>query len=55
MVVYVDGPFFPDKDENVKKAQQILKDTIYDTMCERCKNSNIEYIKYEKIKEEVFD
>ena len=28
-----------------------LRDRIYNTMVERSKNSNIEYIKYEKAKE----
>ena len=51
MVTYVDGPFFPNKNLKLKDAQKDLRDRIYNTMVERSKNSNIEYIKYEKAKE----
>ena len=48
MVVYIDGPFKAN-DTNVKIAQKDLRNKIYNVMCERAKNSNIDYIKYEKI------
>lgn len=51
MVTYVDGPFFPNKNLKLKDAQKDLRDKIYSAMVERSKNSNIEYIKYEKAKE----
>lgn len=48
IVTYIDGPFFPNKDLTIKEQQQDLRDQIYNTMVERSKNSNIEYIKYIK-------
>ncbi len=44
--VYLDGPFYPDKELGNKKAQQKLHDTIYDCMKRRSENSTFEYIKY---------
>lgn len=46
MVTYIDGPFFAKSDLNFKEKQQDLRNQIYDNMCEKSKNSNIEYIKY---------
>lgn len=48
IVVYVDGPFYPDKDLTPKEAQQKLRDEIYEAMCERAKQSNYEVIHYIK-------
>ena len=48
IVTYIDGPFFPDENLSPKEAQKNLRDKIYNKMVERSKNSNIEYIKYEK-------
>lgn len=48
IVSYIDGPFFPNKSLSYKDAQKDLRDRIYETMCERSKNSNIEVIKYIK-------
>ena len=49
IVSYIDGPFFPDDSlENVKAKQDNLRNQVYDKMVERSKNSNIEYVKYEK-------
>ncbi|MBO4326023.1 MAG: hypothetical protein J5950_01980 [Clostridia bacterium] len=49
IVTYIDGPFTADgslpKAERIKK----LRDDVYGTMCERAKNSNVEYVKYIKI------
>lgn len=55
IVVYIDGPFYPNKDLNTKKAQEELRDIVYDKMCERAKNTDVEYYKYIKVedKEEV--
>ena len=50
MVVYVDGPFYPDKNLNKKEAQEKLRNQIYEAMCKRSKNNNVEVIKYEKEK-----
>lgn len=50
--VYVDGPFYPDKNLSLKEQQEKLRDEIYNKMVERSQNSNIEYIRYEKIGDE---
>lgn len=51
IVTYIDGPFFASEGNTVKENQLILRDKVYNTMVERSKNSNIEYIKY--IKKEI--
>jgi len=46
IVTYIDGPFFPDTNLEKQDAKQNLRDKVYNAMCERSKNSNIEYIEY---------
>lgn len=46
ITAYVDGPFFPDESLSKKEAVQNLRDRVYQTMLERSKNSNYEYIRY---------
>lgn len=46
--VYIDGPFYPDKNLKTKEAQRKLCDEIHQTMVKRSKNSNYEYIRYVK-------
>lgn len=48
IVIYVDGPFYPDKNLDQKMQQENLRDKIYHCMLERSKNSNFEYIRYIK-------
>ena len=48
MTTYIDGPFYPDMELNLKERRKKLRDEVYATMCERAKNSNIEVIKYIK-------
>ena len=48
IVSYIDGPFFSDKELNLKEQQEDLRNKVYDVMVERSKNSNIEVIKYKK-------
>lgn len=48
IVTYIDGPFLPDKDLTIKENQENLRNKVYETMCERSKNSDIEIIKYVK-------
>ena len=43
---YIDGPFYPDTTIHKKNAQKKLRDIAYNTMCERSKNSNYNYINY---------
>lgn len=52
VVTYVDGPFYPNPDLSPKEQRKHLRDQVYECMCERAKNSNIEYIKYVKATEE---
>lgn len=55
IIVYIDGPFFPNDKLNIKKRQKELRDRIYECMNNRSKNSNIEYIKYIKVKDDEDD
>ncbi len=49
IVSYIDGPFYPDKNiSNDKERQKDLRNRVYEKMCERAKESNIEVIKYVK-------
>ena len=48
IVSYVDGPFYKDYTLSPKEAQEKLRNTVYEQMVERSKNSNIEVIKYIK-------
>ena len=49
ITVYIDGPFYPNKNLNTKKAQEELRNVVYDKMCERAKNTDVEYYKYIKV------
>ena len=48
VVLYIDGPFYPNVDLPLKKAQENLRNQVYNTMVKRSKLSNIEAIKYVK-------
>jgi len=48
IVIYVDGPFYPNSDLNLKEQQEDLRNRIYECMLERSKNSNFEMIEYKK-------
>ncbi len=48
IVTYVDGPYFPDPALSLPENRKRLRRLAYEAMCERCKNSDIEYIKYIK-------
>ncbi|MBP5631978.1 MAG: 1-acyl-sn-glycerol-3-phosphate acyltransferase [Clostridia bacterium] len=48
IVTYIDGPFFPDVALNPSVRKKALRDQVYETMCERAKKSDVEYIKYVK-------
>lgn len=54
MITYVDGPFYADENLKEKEQRKQLRDMVYNTMVERSKLSNIEFIKYIK-KEESND
>ena len=48
IVTYIDGPFFPDVTLSPSVRKKALRDKVYETMCERAKKSDVEYIKYVK-------
>lgn len=48
IVSYIDGPFFINNDLSKKEQKEDLRNRVYQKMCERSKNSNIEKIKYIK-------
>ena len=48
IVSYVDGPFFTSIEGNIQEKKQDLRNQVYNQMCERSKNSNIDFIKYIK-------
>ena len=48
IVIYIDGPFYPNQGLNKKQAQEELKEKILETMNKRSKNSNYEKIEYIK-------
>ncbi|RVU71096.1 MULTISPECIES: 1-acyl-sn-glycerol-3-phosphate acyltransferase [Lactobacillus] len=47
-VIYIDGPFYPDRSLNRKEAQNKLHDVIWKTMNERAQLSDYEYYQYRK-------
>lgn len=48
MVSYVDGPFMIDENISVKDNQEKLRNEVYNVMCKRSQNNNVEVIKYIK-------
>ena len=47
----MDGPFFPQATLNVKQNQKYLRERVYETMVERSKMSNVEYVRYIKVED----
>lgn len=50
-VTYLDGPFYPDPELPPRARAQALRDQIYETMVIRSRESDCEYIRYEKSEE----
>lgn len=48
IVIYVDGPFYPDTEKKGKEQQKKLCSEIYETMVQRSKNSDCTYIQYKE-------
>lgn len=48
MTVYIDGPFYPDRELPRKDRIKALHQAVSTTMCKRSTLSNVEYIKYQK-------
>ena len=55
VVTYIDGPFYANTDLSPKEQRKHLRDQVYECMCERAKNSNVEYIKYIKKEEDAIN
>lgn len=51
-VTYIDGPFYADKKLSPRNQRKELRNRVYECMCERAANSDIECIKYIKREEE---
>lgn len=49
MVVYLDGPFYPDMKLSLKERQKKLQEQVSASMEKFSQNSNCEYIHYEKV------
>lgn len=49
--VYIDGPFFPDPELSVKENQKMLRNKVYDKMCQRSKNNTYKYAAYVNLNE----
>lgn len=47
VVLYLDGPFFPDPEKNEREARRDLRDQIHRQMTERSRLSDYEYVHYE--------
>lgn len=52
IITYIDGPFYPNKEMPSKERIQDLRDRVYNTMVERSKLSDYEFIKYIKKEED---
>ena len=50
-VTYVDGPFYPDQSLPPSARKKDLRDRVYNAMCARAKNSDVNYIEYRKMEE----
>lgn len=46
IITYIDGPFYPNNEMPSKERIQDLRDRVYNTMVERSKLSDYEFIKY---------
>ena len=52
LIVYVDGPFYPDSSLSLKEQEKDLRNKVYNQMVERAKTSDCELIQYVKIQED---
>lgn len=50
VTVYLDGPFYPDSSRSDRENAQALCDRVYETMCQRSKNSTYAPIRYLPLK-----
>ena len=52
VTVYVDGPFYPDTSLHPRDREKQLRDAVYQTLCQRAKQSTYSPIRYVKKEEE---
>ena len=52
IVTYVDGPFYADESLTAREQKRMLRDQVYQTMCERAKSNEVELIHYERERDE---
>ncbi len=55
VTIFVDGPFYPNTNLSQQEQREELRNIAYNTMVERSKKSNYEYLTYIKTKEEKND
>ncbi len=48
IVLYVDGPFYPDKTKSYAEQKVDLRNRVFEAMIKRAKTNDVEYIKYIK-------
>lgn len=53
MTIYLDGPFYSDKNLPRKEQQKKLRDEVYNCMVKRAKCSDVNFIDYRSIKEKT--
>lgn len=51
-MTYVDGPFYADESLPAREQKRMLRDKVYQTMCERAKSNEVELIHYERERDE---
>lgn len=52
IVTYIDGPFYADGSLPARDQKRQLRDQVYAAMCERAKNNTVEWIRYERKRDE---
>lgn len=55
IVTYIDGPFYPDKEQPAKMQKLQLRNQVYETMKKRAKSNNVELVKYIKAEKKKED
>ena len=48
IITYIGGPFFPDKELNLKSARKKMRDQVYKRMTELASHSNVDVVRYLK-------
>ncbi len=51
IVTCIDGPFFPDESLSPREARKKLRNEVYEAMCLRARESNIDIVEYRRAEE----